>query len=108
MEAGDAALAGGLEQRLCPEHVGADESAWIQHGEAVVRLGGEIHDHVDRFALEDVGHEIEIADVTLDEGEPAFDVDEIVAIAGVGEEIEGDHSVAGVRERPSAARNSTR
>ena len=81
MEAGDAAVARRLEQRLRAEDVREQEANRVEHREAVVRLGGEVHDDVDRLAFEHGGDEIEVADVTLDEGDPVVDVGEVVAIA---------------------------
>ena len=77
VEARDAAVARGLEQRLRAEHVGAEEASRVEHREAVVRLGGEVHDHVDRLALEHRGDEIEVADVALDERDAVVDVGEV-------------------------------
>ena len=50
MEAVDPDAASRLEQRLRADDVGAEERPGVDHGQAVVRLGGEVHDDVDPFA----------------------------------------------------------
>jgi hypothetical protein len=41
-----------LEQYLCAEDVRADEARRVEDGQAVVRLGREVHDDVDRLVVE--------------------------------------------------------
>ena len=108
MEARDATVARRLEQRLRPEHVREQEAGRVEHREAVVRLGGEVHDDVDGLALEHGGNEIEVADVALDEGDAVVDVGQVVAIARVREEVERDDAVARMLASPSGGRNSSR
>ena len=67
MEPLDAATARRLEQELCSDDVRASEEARVDHGEAVVRLGGEVDDHVDLVLAERALREIEVGDVALDE-----------------------------------------
>src|SRR5215218_4423145 len=69
METADPDSARGLEQRLRTDHIGAKEDPGIENRETVVRLGGEVHDHVDPMATEELLRQIEVADVTLHEAD---------------------------------------
>jgi hypothetical protein len=47
VEAGDTHLPGRFEKGLGPDHVGTEEQSRVEHGQAVVRLGGEVDDRID-------------------------------------------------------------
>ena len=84
MEASDPDRARRLEQRLRPDDVGAEEQARVEDGQAVVRLGGEVHDDVDRLAPEHLLGELVVGDVALHERD----------VPGVRQEVEHDGVVA--------------
>ncbi len=88
--------AGRLGQGLGAEHVGPEEPGRVEDGQAVVRLGGEVDDHVDLVLGQGLGHRLEVADVALDEVHPALQVVEVGQVPGVGEHVEGHHGVLGV------------
>ena len=69
MEAGRADEAGRLEQGLRPHHVGPEEAAGVDDGEAVVALRREVHDRVDVVLLERGGGGDRVGDVGVDEHE---------------------------------------
>ena len=100
VEAHHASLAGSLQQRLRAQDVGAEEASRVEHGETVVRLGGEVDDHVDRLPLQHRSHDVGVADVCLHERDPGFDVGEVRAIPRVREQVEGDHVIGRVRAGP--------
>ena len=75
----DAVAASSFEQRLGAEHVGADESLGVEHREAVVRLRREVDDHVDLVPRQQRRHQVEVADVSLDELDPVVDLGEALA-----------------------------
>ena len=102
VEAGHAGLAGRLEHGLGPEHVGAEEEARVQHGQRVVRLGGEVDDRVDRLAPQRLLGGRRVADVALDEDDPVLDVGQVGSVAGVGEHVVDDDVVLGVPFDPVA------
>ena len=105
---GHPGVAGRLEHGLGPEHVGPEEPARVEHGQAVVGLGGEVHDRVDLVLAEGLEGELAVADVAVDEGDPVLDVGQAGPVPGVGEGVVGDHGVVGVLLAPSSGRNSTR
>ena len=100
VEAGDAVPARRLEQRLRAEHVRAEEAAGVDHGEAVVRLRREVDDDADLLLREQPLHELEVADVSLDE--PHVEPVEVAPVAGVREQVERDHVVVRVTFGPVA------
>src|SRR5439155_11338392 len=63
-------------------------------------LGGEVHDHVDRVPPEQRLHRGGIGDVALDERDAAGQVGQVLLVAGVGQQVEGDDAVVGVGGRP--------
>ena len=78
VEPRDLGLARGLEHGLGPEHVGAEETARVEDGQAVVGLGGEVDDRVDVGAARRVAQgEIAVAHVAVDEDDPVLEVDEV-------------------------------
>ena len=81
----------GLEQGLRAEDVGAEETAGVEDGEAVVRLGGEVDDRVDALLGEQPLGRVEVADVA--DREPDAELVEVARIAGVGELVECDDVV---------------
>ena len=94
------APARGLEQRLRPEDVGAEEAAGVDHGEAVVRLGGEVDEHVDVLLGEQPLGRVEVADVA--DCEPHAEPVEVARVAGVGQLVERHDVVARVVFEPPA------
>ncbi len=76
MEALDAHIPGRLQQRLRPEHVRAEEPAWVDDGETVVGLGCEVHDDVDATSRDQCPDKPEVADVALYELDAVLDVGE--------------------------------
>src|SRR5581483_5492199 len=65
-----------LEERLRAEDVRPEEADRFDDGEAVVRLGGEVHDDVDRLGLEQALAELEVRNVAFDERRLRVDVGE--------------------------------
>ena len=65
VEALDAGGARGVEQRLRPEDVRAEEARRVDDGEAVVGLGGEVDDDLDRLVPQRPLGELAVADVAL-------------------------------------------
>jgi hypothetical protein len=64
-----------------------------------VRLGGRVHDHV--HLAHELRDEVGVADVAVHEREPfvAHHVGEVLEVARVGEGVERDDLVAGVRQQ---------
>ena len=91
-----------LQQRLRPEHVGAEEARRLDDREAVVRLGGEIDDGVDLLPLEQPLAELEVGDVALHELDLLLDRGEAAPVACVREQVEHDDAVAGMPLEPVA------
>ena len=89
----DADLAGRLQQRLGPEHVGAEEQSRVENGQTVVGLGREMDDGVDLLVTQRLLGQGAVTDVTLDEDDGIFDVGQIRSVAGVGEHVIGDDVV---------------
>ncbi len=85
-----------VEEHLGAQHVGAEEPSRIQHGEAVVRLGGEVHHHLDLMLGEDLRGVFRVSDVPADQSDPVGHVGQVLLHAGVGECVEGHHGVLGV------------
>ena len=75
----DLAAPRGLEQRLRPDHVRAEEAAGIDHGQRVVRLGGEVDDHPDLLVPQCSLGQVGVRDVALDEDDPVVEVGEALA-----------------------------
>ena len=97
VEPGDPARPPGrLQEGLGADDVGAEEPARVEDGQAVVRLGREVHDRVDLVLAEGALGPLQVADVAPDEGDPVADVVEVGQVAGVGEQVVGHHVVAGV------------
>jgi len=63
-----------------------------------VRLGGRVHDHVD--VLDDLGNEVRVADVSVDEGEALVtdDVGDVVHVPRIRERVERDDLIGRGRE----------
>ena len=91
-----AVTAGRLGQGLGAQDVGAEETGRVEDGQAVVRLGGEVDDDVGLVAGQGGRHDLQIADVTLDELDPVLHVGQVGPVSGVGEHVEGQHVVVGV------------
>ena len=100
MEALHADPPGRLQQRLGAQGVGAEEATGVDDGVAVVRLGREVHDDVDGVVVQRALGQLLVADVALHEGELALDGGQVVAVAGVGEQVVDDHLVARVVGQP--------
>src|SRR5690606_34330401 len=97
-ESPDALADGGVQQRERARDIGADERARRRDRPVDVRLGGEVHDLV--VLGREVAHQLRVADVALDEGEPriAGDLVQVGRVARVGEGVQHRHlpgSVAG-------------
>ena len=71
----------------------------IEHGEAVVRLGGEVDDDVDLVLGERARREVEVGDVALDERHV---VGHVLAHARVREQVVGDDVILRVALAPVA------
>ena len=102
MEPRDTVASGRLRQGLGAHHVGLEEPRGIEDRQAVVGLGGEIHDHVDVVLGQCGRHHLEIPDVTPDERDAVLDIVEVRPVPGVGQHVEGDHGVVGVALDPVA------
>ena len=87
VETADSAAARRLEQLLRPQHVRPGEQRRVLHCEAVVGLGGEVDDHVEVVLGERLLDQLEVADVSVDEGHGVRDV---LAHARVREQVVGD------------------
>ena len=93
VEARHAGLPGGFEHGLGPDDVRPEEQARVEHGQRVVRLGGEVDDRVDVLTTQRLlGHRL-VADVALDEDDPVLDVGQAGSVAGVGEDVVDDDMV---------------
>ena len=93
-------LARRLEQQLRAEDVRAREQAWIDDGEAVVRLGREVDDDVDRVLEEHVLDQVDVRDVRLDERDALLRALEVRAVSGVRQKVERDDRVVRVPLEP--------
>ena len=102
VEAGDTHAPGRVQQRLRAHHVGAEEAARVDDGQAVVGLGGEVHHHVDGAVAQHPLDKVEVADVPLHEAHPLSDAVEVGLVAGVGEQVVGDDGVPRVGVEPVA------
>ena len=91
-----------LEHGLGPENVRAEEQPGVEHGQRVVRLGGEVDDRVDPLAPQGLLGGRGVTDVSLDEDDPVLDVGQAGSVAGVGEDVVHDHMVLGVLFHPVA------
>ena len=100
VEAGHPGLTRRLEQGLGADHVGAEEPAGLEDGQAVVGLRGEVDDDLGPLALEDPLHQLEVADVAFDEADPVPDGLERRQGGGVGEDVEHDELVTRMRRHP--------
>jgi hypothetical protein len=93
-EAVDRPAADGVEEHLRPLDVRRHELAAALLDRLLhVRLGSRVDDHVD--VRDDLGDEVGISDVTVDEGEalvPDY-IGEVVHVARVRERVEGDDLV---------------
>ena len=76
-----------LEKRLGADHVRHEEPARVEHGQAVVGLGGEMDDHVDAVSVEGPLHVVEVTDVALDEDDAVSRSDEALPVAGVRKRV---------------------
>ncbi len=100
VEPGHLGLTGGLEHGLGPDDVGPEEPAGVDHGQAVVGLGGEMDDRVDVVRPQGLEGELPVAHVAVDEGDPVLDVGQVGAVPGVGEGVVGHDVVVGVLLHP--------
>ena len=89
-----------LEQRLRTERVRAEEAARVDDGEAVVRLGREVHDHLDALVLAECSRRARVADVTLDEHDSVLDRGQVRPVAGVRQQVVDDDMVVRVALEP--------
>ena len=99
-EALDGVRADGVEEDLRPLDVRRHELRGALLDRLLdVRLGGGIHDHV--HLRDDVGDELGVADVAVDEREPlvAEHVREVLEVTRVRQRVERDDVVRGVREQ---------
>src|SRR2546423_15011387 len=96
MEPGDASLTRGFKERLCPEDVRPEEQTRVEDRQAVVRLGGEVDDHVDAVVAEHKVDEVELTYVSLDELDVLAEPGQVGQIPCVGERVEDDDAVFGV------------
>ena len=108
VKARHAGVPGGLEHRLRAEHVGTEEQTGVEHGQAVVGLGGEVDHRVDGVLAQPGRGKLAVANVTLDEDDAVLDVGQVGPVSGVGEGVVGDDAVAGVVLRPSSGRSWNR
>ena len=99
MEALDAGHTGGVEEGHVPKHVRAEEARRIDDGEAVVRLGREVHDDFDPLVAERALG-VAVADVALHEHDPVVDRGEVRPVAGIREQVEDDDVVVRVPLEP--------
>ena len=90
---------GRLQQAVGADHVGGDEC--IRPGDRAVdvALRGEVDDRVDPPALDQLGDEIGMADVALDQLDPVEPV-EVRAVPRIGEQVEDDDAVVGRDRAP--------
>jgi hypothetical protein len=61
-----------------------------------VRLGGEVHDHVDPLIAKCLLDQLEVADVALHEDDPILEVAKALAVARVGKQVVRDDMVVRV------------
>ena len=100
MEALDPGRARRVEERLRPEDVRAEEPRRVDHGERVVRLGGEVDDGVDVVLPQRRLGEVAVADVALDEDDPLLDGRQALAVPRVREQVVDDDVVVRVPLEP--------
>ena len=86
----------GRQQAVGAVDVGLDERRRLQQRAVDVALGGEVDDGVD--LVDQLPDELGVADVALHEAvalaqRPAFDVEQVVGVAGVGQLVEVDDLV---------------
>ena len=95
VEPRDPASAGGLAKRLGPEHVRPEETGRVQDRQAVVRLGGEVHDRLDPVPGEGLGDQGLVADVPVDENHPAgaLQLGDAATVPGICQGVENDELV---------------
>ena len=98
------ARSGGLAEGLGPEHVGPEEAGRVQDGQAVVRLGGEMHDRLDAETIESRLDQGLVADVAVHEYDPArvLQFGEAATVPGIGQGVEDDELVPGTAGGPVA------
>ena len=65
----DSDAPGGVAKRLGPEHVGPEEACRVQDGQAVVRLGREVHERLDAMLGEGRLDQSLVADVSVHENQ---------------------------------------
>ena len=85
VEAPDPGAARGLEHGLGADHVGAEEATRVDDRERVVRLGGEVDDHLDSLVAQRLLGEPVVGDIALHERNV---IRKALAVAGVGEQVE--------------------
>ena len=90
----------GFEQLEGADDVGLDEFAGAVDRAVDVRFGGEIDDGARLVLGEQAADKVKVADVALDEGVARVTVqaNEVLAVAGVGELVEGDDGLVGLSQ----------
>ena len=80
-----------VEQRQRPVHVGVQERRLVDDAAIDVRLGGEVHDHVDPLLAQQARHRLAVGDVAALEAHARVreQIGQVREIAGVGEQIDG-------------------
>src|SRR5439155_2152312 len=83
--------AGGVQQDLRAEDIGADEGPGVENAPVHVAFGGEVDEHVDP-ATHSVAHSVAVGDVAVDElvARVVRHGGEIGKVAGVGKAVKVD------------------
>jgi hypothetical protein len=89
-----------LQQPLGAEHVGGEEPLRVEHREAVVRLGGEVHHDVDAVLPQQRLDGRQVTDVAVDEGDPLAHAVQVGGVAGVRQRVQRDDAVGRVPAGP--------
>ena len=86
-----------LEQRQGSHHVGLSESEWILDTSIYMALGSEMDDAIHLVVLHQFQHQVEIADVALNECiiRLVLDVLEVSQVASVSQLVEVDDVILG-------------
>ena len=88
----------GFEQAEGADDVGLDEVFRAVDAAVDVRFGGKIDDGAGLVLGEQLGDEVEVADVALDEdvARVALERGEVLEVAGVGQRVEVDDGLVGM------------
>ena len=91
-----------LQQLVRAPNVRVDERIRTMNRSIDVGLGGEMHDGVDAFSLEDVPHRIAVPDVTLHKCESLVLGDRLQTrhVSGVGKRVQADDFIGRVLLHP--------